>query len=321
MGVDMQNKKFGEKELQRRLEAAQGLGEAGRNYGGVGVEKVKKNQFGADKRLKDIPASTNFARMYTTTSTALTNVADRSATSNKHAVIQQIAGASREKEPANDPGFNCFPAKSTAVESALQNNSDVDKGSNHAEVKIPTVGKEQIPAHELLNLGKTSVAPSEIGAHFNAPGQIQSSLPFHVSTVQAGCHSRLTADALGDHVDVMELEYATSTNPKEVLSRAVLSNLETTDEVQTASDRANTEVIEPNVTLDVEEANCEAFKGSSMGNVEAKQVQRSTEKAHAANRVLKHIGSLKTYVAKNSPTAVHSISKDVGHFLEIATHS
>lgn len=137
--------------------------------------------------------------------------------------------------PATDPSVNCFQANIIDVESTLQHNGDGNKGGNHAEVQVPTGGKEQIPAHGILKSGKTSVARSEIDAHFNAHGHIQSALPFHVSTVQAGFHARFTADTSGDRVDVMELECAASTNPKEVLNKVVLSNLETTVALQTTS--------------------------------------------------------------------------------------
>lgn len=77
-----------------RLKAAQGLGEAGRQYGGASVEQVKKNLIGVNTRLKDIPASTIFARTYVATADTLTTAANRSVTSKNHAVVQQIAGGS-----------------------------------------------------------------------------------------------------------------------------------------------------------------------------------------------------------------------------------
>ncbi|OIT26204.1 hypothetical protein A4A49_39605 [Nicotiana attenuata] len=80
--------------------AASGQVEAGQKIEGVGVEQVKKKPTEEDRRLKDIPAATIFARMYTATAGALKVVVDRANTSNKPDMVQQQARASGDEVDA-----------------------------------------------------------------------------------------------------------------------------------------------------------------------------------------------------------------------------
>ncbi|OIT33227.1 hypothetical protein A4A49_06788 [Nicotiana attenuata] len=88
----------GSKQQGVTLVAQEGQVEAGKNIEGVGVEQVKKKPTGEDRRLKDIPAATIFARMYTATAGALKVADDRANTSNKPDMVQLVGESGNVKE-------------------------------------------------------------------------------------------------------------------------------------------------------------------------------------------------------------------------------